>query len=75
VKILALIFAMAVVAGCGKVCTKPDFKVPPRPSLPTISEAELTCLSDASFALVLKREQMRRNYAQDLEVIVKECAK
>lgn len=74
-KILALIFAMALVAGCGKVCVKPKFDPPPRPTLPTITEAELQCLSDATFSLLLQREQMRRNYAEDLEAIAKECSK
>lgn len=74
-KTLILLSFFILVACAPKEVIKPVFKVPARPHLTTIPGEQLTCLSDETFALLLKREQQRRKYAEDLEAIVKECAK
>lgn len=46
-------------------------EIPQRPELPTVSAAELQCLSEEAYQKVLRREQLRRNYAEELELILR----
>lgn len=42
-----------------------------RPALPPIMSAELTCLSDDVYERLATRNRMLRQYAEELEVIIK----
>lgn len=44
--------------------------LPPRPSLPALSAAELACLSAAAYAKLVRRDRERRHYAEELELII-----
>jgi len=60
-------------------CTTPEpvqimpqaLPLPTRPALPSITSAELTCLSDEAYDRLATRNRMLRQYAEELEVIIK----
>jgi hypothetical protein len=60
-------------------CTAPEpvqimqqaLPLPTRPALPAIMSAELTCLSDEAYERLATRNRMLRQYAEELEVIIK----
>ena len=45
--------------------------LPVRPVLASISSAELTCLTDDVYARLAARNRLQRQYAEQLEVIIK----
>lgn len=45
--------------------------LPPRPMLPPVDAAQIECLTDDVVRLIVQRDQMRRNYAAQLETIIK----
>lgn len=45
--------------------------MPERPVLPVVDPEELGCLSDEAYERLLMREQLRRNYAEQLETIIR----
>jgi hypothetical protein len=45
--------------------------LPTRPVLPHITSTELTCLSDAAYERLATRNRLQRQYAEELEVIIK----
>lgn len=46
--------------------------LPPRPVLPTVSTQELAPLPDVVYRVIVERERLRREYAEELEAII--CA-
>lgn len=45
--------------------------LPPRPVLPALPGAELQCLSDATYRDLVRRDRLRRDYAEQLEAIIR----
>jgi len=43
--------------------------LPPRPMLPEIPPDALMCLSDETYAALVKRDRLRRHYAETLEIL------
>lgn len=74
-RFIFVVFVACMVACTPKEIIKPHYIIPQRPKLTTVAAEELVCLSKDTFDRLLRREQQRRKYAEDLEVIVKECAK
>lgn len=44
--------------------------LPARPVLPVVYQGDLSCLSDETYARIVERERLRREYAERLEVII-----
>lgn len=58
-------------SGCTRTVYKPvPLDRPERPALPAVEAQALQCLSDDTFSRILEREQLRREYAEELEVII-----
>lgn len=53
------------------VYLKPQLTLPDRPELPTIKSSEMKCLPDDVKKKLVERETLRREYAEDLEAILK----
>ena len=69
--ILTIVGSTGFLGTCTKTVYEPvPLDRPPRPELPTVSAHELECLSDAAFSALLDRERMRREYTEELEVII-----
>ncbi len=62
----------AGVSGCslipGIAADTSGSNFPARPSLPPLDASELQCLSDDAYKRLLLRDQLRRQYAEQLEV-------
>ena len=73
-KLAAAITLLAVTStGCA---TRTEYQLaplplPPRPELPTIAADDLACLSDRTYDALAWRDKARRQYADELEVIIK----
>ena len=74
-KVAAIILITLGSVGFFGTCTKVVYEPvpldrPQRPVMPHVEEHELECLSDETFSRLLERERLRREYAEDLEVII-----
>lgn len=49
--------------------------LPPRPILPAIKAAELQCLSNQTYSDIAQRDLLRRQYEQQLELVIKSTHK
>lgn len=49
--------------------TQPLWK-PARPVLPTLTRSDVQCLSKEAFFKLFNRDRLRREYAEELEVII-----
>ena len=73
-KLAAAITLLAVTStGCA---TRTEYQLaplplPPRPELPNIPADDLACLSDRTYDALAQRDKARRQYADELEVIIK----
>jgi len=45
--------------------------LPPRPVLPQIEASHIECLNDGTVRRILERDNMRRDYADQLELIIR----
>ncbi|MDH5185204.1 MAG: hypothetical protein OEX12_15080 [Gammaproteobacteria bacterium] len=45
--------------------------LPVRPILPSLSSDDLQCLSDDAYRRLVERNRLRREYAEEMEVIIK----
>ena len=52
-----------------------ELPLPVRPVLPILKAEELACLSGDAYARLAARNRMQRQYAEDLEVIIKSTRK
>ena len=43
---------------------------PARPEVPPIGEDELSCVSDATYEKILRRDRAKANYAEQLEFVI-----
>lgn len=70
-----MILIMTGLTGCQE--TKPiqiiqtALPLPPRPVLPAIKSADLACLSDGTYERIAHRNRLIRQYAEELELIIK----
>jgi hypothetical protein len=76
-KRLALIALILTMTGCPapaplEIIQTPDpLPLPARPVLPAIQGVELECLSDDAYRRLADRQRRLRQYAEELEVIIK----
>lgn len=57
-----------LVLGCATpTVAKPVVALPERPELPTVTEAEVSCLSQDTYRRVILRQVLLREYAEKLE--------
>jgi len=73
--LLALILITTGLTGC-PASNPPQviqmaLPLPVRPILPAIKSADLQCLSDGTYELIATRNRLQRQYAEDLELIIK----
>lgn len=70
-----IVLAVMVVTGCAAPakCIKPIVSIE-RPVLPTISASELQPLADDVYLRLISRDRLLHEYAETLEVIVRETA-
>ncbi|MBL4797629.1 MAG: hypothetical protein JKY50_09455 [Oleispira sp.] len=70
---LIIIGSVAQLVGCAQqpvqYVTKSLWK-PERPVLPALTEADVQCLSKEAFFKLVNRDRLRREYAEELEVII-----
>ena len=45
--------------------------IPERPVLPVLSADDLQCLSDDAYRRLVERNRLRREYAEEMEVIIR----
>lgn len=72
--LLALVVAM-LLGGC-VTRVEPHYlttplPLPPRPTLPAIPAQAMECLSDEAYRAIVERDQQRRDYAEQLEAVIK----
>ena len=68
------VIAIILITTGNAACTRyvyPPLPLPTRPKLLPVSEAELRCLGAETYQRLLARERKRREYAEDLETIIK----
>ncbi len=63
-------------SGCSSTTQKAQYQMialplPARPALPIIQPMELECLSDETYRALVKRQRLMREYAEELEVIIR----
>ena len=62
-------------AGCGRTAEiryrQEPLPLPSRPALPALSAGEMECLSDDAYARLVRRDLQRRQYAEELEAIIR----
>ena len=80
-KLMKVIVAILIIAGSPAMVgcalkpapteyfVKPIF-APERPLLPRLTEADVQCLSKEAFFKLVNRDRIRREYAEELEVII-----
>ena len=69
-RLVAVIISMAIGSGCATTRPHAPLPVPERPVLPRVTAQELQCLSDATYEKLVRRHQLLRDYAEDLETII-----
>ena len=80
-QIVTIILLISLGNGCSLIQPKSEpikiiytttrLPLPVRPVLPTISADELSCLSSETKAALSSRDKQRRQYAEELETIIK----
>lgn len=73
VRCLAIALVLTL-AGCAAPPTEyvtAPLPMPPRPELPSLSGEQLQCLSDEAYRDLVRRDQMRREYAEQLEAVIR----
>jgi hypothetical protein len=71
-----VVVATLITFGSGCASTEPKFviaplELPERPILPSVKEKELEPLSEETYKKLEERDRERRQYAEDLEQIIK----
>lgn len=77
--VLLIILLSSLGSGCSTPIKATDkivyvtvpLPLPSRPALPTISANKLECLSDEDRVTLMNRDMARRQYAEELESIIK----
>ena len=73
--LIVTILIMTGLAGCPATqlpqINRTALPLPPRPVLPAIKSAELACLSDGTYERIAHRNRLIRQYAEELELIIK----
>lgn len=67
------ILSLTTLGGCTRevvVHVSEPLPLPVRPVLPGVSAEELACLSDEAYAKLAERQRLRRQYCEELEVII-----
>lgn len=68
------IISLAIGSGCAqpevRYITRP-LDLPVRPILPGIKPAEFGCLDRDTYRRLVERERLRRNYAEELEAVIR----
>lgn len=71
-KILTVLLTL-LMAGCAAPRVEHvsvPLPMPVRPELPGIKGADLQCLSDDAYRTLVRRDRMRREYAEQLEAVI-----
>lgn len=69
-KLTGNLLVILSLSGCAALGLSPDTSgaaFPARPILPVVDDAALKCLSDETYKKLLLRDQLRRQYAEQLE--------
>lgn len=70
---LIMIGSALFVSGCAQqpiqYVTNP-LTLPVRPVLPALTQDDVQCLSDEAYKKLVRRDMLRRQYAEELEVII-----
>jgi hypothetical protein len=72
--IIAMIIVAVVIPGCSPQPTRyvsEPLPLPVRPVLPALSANDIACLSDDTYKRLLARDLLRRQYAEELEAIIR----
>ena len=76
---LAIVLGLTIIfSGCETqpVIVQPaPLPIPTRPIFPSITPAQLQCLSDEAYTDLIKRDRMRKAYEETLEAIIKSTHK
>ena len=69
----ALVISLITLAnmGCSPVLAGRVLPLPGKPALPAIAAQEVSCLSDATWQKLVKRDVLQRHYIEDLQLIIK----
>lgn len=67
-----LLAAIIFLTSCGTrtVYVTTPLEVPPRPPLPGAANVELSCLTDATYVNLVRRDLILRNHIETLEGII-----
>lgn len=73
---LKRLFALALILTTTNACTRTvyvheELPVYPRPTLPKLADAELSCLPDGVYARLARRDHEWRKHVEKLEVVIK----
>lgn len=66
-KCLLLVFLLA---GCTSNPSSFHLTKPPRPVLPTLTDADMACMDNDAYNRLIMRDRMRRWYAESLEAVI-----
>ncbi len=70
-----LLLAVIAFSGCANTpevrFVSEPLPLPARPLLPALSAEDVTCLSDEAYARLVQRDLRRRQYAEELEAIIR----
>jgi hypothetical protein len=66
------LFTVILLVGCASSLeyVPVALTLPPRPILPEVKSAELQCLSDDAYTLLVQRERLQRGHINVLEAII-----
>lgn len=80
IKRLLLIAAITLTALGNTGCTTTEVRyvpvqqplpLPPRPILPAVTAQEMECINKDAIARLIERQRLRRQYAEELELIIR----
>lgn len=65
-----------ITTGSGCATTQVEYyqrplPLPPRPVLPALTAQDLSCISDADYKKLVTRNRLRKQYTEELELIIK----
>jgi hypothetical protein len=80
-KKIILLLSLVLLSGCAFLEEKPPvekivyltnpLQLPTRPTLPTLKGADVSCLAPEVKKTLQERDRLRREYAEELEAIIK----
>lgn len=66
----ASVLLVLLISGCASVRPAPSVVLPPEPTLPRITAEELSCISQDTYARLVEREMLLREYLAEIRALL-----